>query len=73
MDPYDIALCKLKRDSDRDFQDVLFLARCIPFNLQLFEQRYREELRPYLFSSVNEADYILDRWIEAIKEDRART
>ncbi|WP_157466556.1 DUF6036 family nucleotidyltransferase [Edaphobacter aggregans] len=29
MDPYDIALCKLKRDSDRDFQDMLFLARSI--------------------------------------------
>jgi hypothetical protein len=24
MDPYDIALCKLKRDIDRDFQDMLF-------------------------------------------------
>ena len=40
MDPYDIALCKLKRDNDRDFQDMLFLARTTPFDLDLFEQRY---------------------------------
>lgn len=73
LDPYDIALCKLKRDIDRDFQDVLFLARTVPFDLQLFEQRYREELRPYLFGDVKDADYTFDRWIEAIREDRART
>ena len=73
LDPYDIALCKLKRDIDRDFQDVLFLARTVPFDLQLFEQRYREELRSYLFGDVKDADYTFDRWIEAIKEDRART
>jgi hypothetical protein len=70
MDPYDIALCKLKRDSDRDFQDMLFLARSIPFDLGIFEQRYREELRPYLFGSVSEADFTFERWLEAIREDR---
>ena len=73
LDPYNIALCKLKRDIDRDFQDVLFPARTVPFDLQLFEQRYREELRPYLLGDVKDADYTFDRWIEAIKEDRART
>ena len=72
MDPYDIALCKLKRDSDRDFQDMLFLARSTPFDLQMFEQRYRAELRPYLFGSLSEADYTFARWIEAIEEDRQR-
>jgi Nucleotidyltransferase of unknown function (DUF6036) len=70
MDPYDIALCKLKRDLDRDFQDMLFLARSIPFDLGIFEQRYRKELRPYLFGSVSEADFTFERWLEAIREDR---
>jgi hypothetical protein len=70
MDPYDIALCKLKRDNDRDFQDVLFLARSTPFDLELFERRYRQELRPYLFGSLSEADHTFNRWIEAIMEDR---
>ncbi len=70
MDPYDIALCKLKRDNDRDFQDMLFLARSTPFDLDIFEQRYRQELRPYLFGSISEADSTFERWLEAIKEDR---
>ncbi len=70
MDPYDIALRELKRDNDRDFQDVLFLARTTPFDLDLFEQHYREELRPYLFGSISEADFTLAPWLEAIREDR---
>ena len=61
MDPYDIALCKLKRDNDRDFQDVLFLARTTPFDLDVFEQCYREELRPYLFGNISEADFTFAR------------
>jgi len=73
MDSYDIALCKLKRDNDRDFQDLLFLARTTPFDLDVFEQRYREEFRPYLFGSISEADFTFARWMEAIKEDRAKT
>ena len=72
MDPYDIPLCKLKRDIDRDFQDMLFLARSTPFDLAVFEQRYREELRLYLFGSVSEADLTFERWLEAIREDRER-
>ena len=72
MDPYDIALCKLKRDIDRDFQDMLFLARSTPFDLAVFEKRYRTELRPYLFGSVSEADLTFERWLQAIKEDRER-
>lgn len=70
MDPYDIALCKLKRDIDRDFQDMLFLARSTPFDLSVFELRYRKELRPYLFGSVSEADFTFQRWLEGIREDR---
>lgn len=69
MDPYDIALCKLKRDIDRDFQDMLFLARSTPFDLDVFEKRYREELRPYLFGSVRDADLTFERWLDAIRED----
>ncbi len=71
-DPYDIALCKLKRDSDRDFQDVLYLARSTPFDLEILERRYREELRPYLFGSASEADFALAHWLESIREDRQR-
>ena len=72
MDPYDVALTKLKRDSDKDFQDVLQLAERIPFDLALFEKRYREELRDNTTGKAEDNDVTFDRWIEAILEDRAR-
>lgn len=72
MDPYDVALMKLKRDSDKDFQDVLQLAEKIPFDLALFERRYKEELRDNTTGRPEENDRIFRRWKEAILEDRAQ-
>lgn len=72
MDPYDVALTKLKRDSDKDFQDVLQLAEKIPFDLDLFEKRYQEELRDNTTGKPEENDRIFYRWKQAILEDRAR-
>ena len=72
MDPYDVALTKLKRDSDKDFQDVLQLAEKIPFDLDLFEKRYLDELRENTTGRVEENDYVFDRWKQAILEDRTR-
>lgn len=71
MDPYDIALSKLTRDNDRDFQDVLYLAQAIPFDLELLESRYSIELKPYLFGDGKKHDRTLDRWMSAIREYRA--
>jgi hypothetical protein len=72
MDPYDVALTKLKRDSDKDFQDVLQLAQKTPFDLGLFEKRYREELRDNTTGKPEENDRTFYRWKEAILEDRAK-
>jgi hypothetical protein len=72
MDPYDVALTKLKRDSDKDFQDVLQLAEKIPFDLDLFEKRYREELRDNTTGKPEENDITFNRWKGAILEYRAR-
>ena len=36
------------------------LPRTDTFDLHIFEQRYREELLPYLFGSVSEADLTFD-------------
>lgn len=72
MDPYDVALTKLKRDSDKDFQDVLQLAERIPFDLDLFEKRYNEELRDNTTGNPEENDRTFYRWKEAILEDRAK-
>ena len=72
MDPYDVALTKLKRDSDKDFQDVLQLAEKIPFDLDLLEKRYQEELRDSTTGRAEDNDITFHRWMEAIREDRAR-
>jgi hypothetical protein len=72
MDPYDVALTKLKRDSDKDIQDVLRLAAKIPFDLELFERRYWEELRENTTGRVEDNDFVFYRWKDAILEDRAR-
>lgn len=71
MDPYDIALTKLTRDSDKDFQDVLALAEAIPFDLEDFERRYIEELRDNTTGRPENNDFTFYRWKEAILENRA--
>ena len=71
MDPYDVALTKLKRDSDKDFQDVLQLAEKIPFDLELFEARYIEELRDNTTGRPEDNDEVFYRWLGSIKEIRA--
>jgi len=71
MDPYDVALTKLKRDSDKDFQDVLQLAEKTPFDLDSFEKRYKEELRDYTTGKPEDNDRTFYRWKEAILENSA--
>lgn len=44
LDAYDLALSKLGRNSQKDRDDVRFFAMAIPFDLHIFEQRYREEI-----------------------------
>jgi len=45
LDPYDLALSKLQPNSQKDRDDVRFLARQVPFDLDLLRQRYTTELR----------------------------
>jgi hypothetical protein len=71
LDPYDLALTKLERNIERDRSDVRYLARAIPFDLDLLRQRYQQELRPYLGNPKRE-DLTLQLWIEMIVEDRMR-
>jgi hypothetical protein len=69
LDPYDLALTKLDRNIERDRSDVRYLARTIPFDLDLLQERYTTELRPYLTNRAR-ADLSLQLWIEDIEEDR---
>jgi hypothetical protein len=68
-DPYDLALSKLERNSQKDRDDVRFLARCVPLRLDILEQRYTSELRWQLGVPQRE-DLTLRLWIEMIAEDR---
>lgn len=69
LDPYDIVLAKIERNIDRDREDVKFLARAIPIDLQILEERYFKELRPLLGIPERE-DLTLRLWIEMIQEER---
>ena len=70
LDPYDLALTKLERNIERDRNDVRYLARTVPFDLELLRERYTTEQRPYL-GNPNREDLTLQLWIDAIEEERA--
>lgn len=69
LDPYDIALTKIERNSAKDREDVKYLARIIPFDLNILRKRYEKELKGYLFVPERE-DLTLKLWIELIEEER---
>lgn len=73
LDPYDLALAKLARNAEHDRSDVAFLARTIPFDLELLERRYRDELRPIFVGDARVADLTMELWIEMILEERGTT
>ena len=68
VDPYDLALSKIERNIERDVDDVMHLARTVPLDLDILQQRYHEELRPDLFVPAIE-DLTLRLWIDMIEED----
>ena len=68
LDPHDLALTKLRRNSQRDREDVLHLADAAPLDIETLRVRY-EEMRPLLGNPERE-DLTLKLWIEAIEETR---
>lgn len=71
LDPYDLALSKLERNLQRDRDDVLHLARTVPFDLDVLKERYQKELR-WQMGNPDREDLTLRLWIEAIEEQRSR-
>jgi len=69
LDPYDLALSKLERDSLKDQQDLIYLARTVPFDLDLLRHRYEMEMRWQLGRPERE-DFTFQSWIEIIEQDR---
>jgi hypothetical protein len=49
-DPYDLALSKLERNSPKDQGDVEYLARTVPLDPKILQDRYDRELRPNLMA-----------------------
>jgi Nucleotidyltransferase of unknown function (DUF6036) len=68
LDATDLALSKLERNLDRDRQDFERLFRAGLINLTVLEQRYHEELRPYLaVGDPGRHDLTLSLWLAIAK------
>ncbi len=63
LDPHDIALSKLTRNSPIDRRDVEFLAKKELLDPAVLQERYKRELRPYL-SNEDRHDLTLKLWLE---------
>ncbi len=71
LDPYDLALSKLERNLEHDREDMLFLAQNVPLDLEIFKQRYDEELRVYVEDNIRHRS-TFNLWIEMIEEIRGK-
>ena len=69
LDPYDLALSKIERNTQRDRDDVKHLARTLPLDVNVLKDRYEKELRPDLGNPTRE-DLTLKLRIGAIEEER---
>jgi uncharacterized nucleotidyltransferase DUF6036 len=65
LDPHDLALSKLARNSPIDRDDVARLAKAVPLDAELLRARYRDELRPIVIGDPTQHDRTLEMWIEA--------
>jgi hypothetical protein len=65
LDPHDLTLSKLARNSPIDRDDVAQLAMAVPLDADLLRARYRQELRPIIIGDAEWHDRTLEMWIEA--------
>lgn len=65
LEPHDLALSKLARNSPIDREDVARLANIVPLDPSVLRQRYQEELRPILIGDLRNHDLTLEMWIES--------
>ena len=71
FEKYDLALAKLGRNQDYDREDVRRLAQRHGLDIEILQQRYREELR-WQFGNPEREDLTLELWIEMITELHSR-
>lgn len=65
LDPYDLILSKLHRNSEKDRHDVGYLAKTLALDPGVLRERYQQELRPYVLGRSEWHDQTLEMWIEA--------
>lgn len=65
LDPHDLALSKLTRNSPIDRADIAQLAKAVPLDANRLRARYRQELRPIIIGDPAQHDRTLEMWIEA--------
>jgi hypothetical protein len=74
LDPYDLALTKLDRNSPRDREDFRYLAESVPLDMATLRGRYETEMAPYLWEAVDKTLRLtLDLWIDDVEELRGRS
>jgi Nucleotidyltransferase of unknown function (DUF6036) len=62
-DAYDLVLSKLERNSPKDQGDVEYLAKTVPLDPKILQDRYEKELRPNLMARESWHDGTLEMWI----------
>jgi hypothetical protein len=65
LDPYDIALSKLERNSQKDRDDVRFLGWSIPLDLAILQERYEAELG-WQLGRPDREDLTMKLWMEML-------
>lgn len=70
LDPYDLALSKIERNTPIDRDDVKYLSKAVPLDPNVLRERYDSELRPNLGNPDRE-DLTLKLWLEAFFTDEA--
>jgi len=64
LDPYDLALSKLERNTPVDRDDVRFLSKTVPLDPNVLQSRFEKELR-FNLGNPDRADLTLRLWLEA--------
>lgn len=64
LDPHDLALTKLERNSERDRTDVAYLARTGQLQKETLRRLYYDEYRIYTTGRVESHDLTLKLWLE---------
>ncbi len=64
LDPYDLVLTKLERNSPRDREDVEALILQLQLDADVLRARFDDELRPYLAVAPDRTILTFDLWMD---------